>query len=300
MSDYNKISLSAIQNVYTLLLKKYMSYSEFKNKKLLDELILNNAISISDGRTKVITLKSDVLIFRYLKKSNGSLAQSIEKLKEYIDFELKEEVKSKDEIAKYKEKTKDDTSKSFHGIHIAVTKDTMVYQNEKEIYLSPVHSGSYFFFQKDMITVPSDTVVIGVENPQVLWLISRYTQYFNYEKLIFVLVNDYKNGYIYEKWLSTIEGKYIHFGDYDLSGISIYYDKVLPKLKDKENADFFIFENIFQLIEDKGNREDFENQKSYLSRLKKISTGPIYDLVKFIEKQKKSIEQEKLSSFVLI
>ena len=147
-----------------------------------------------------------------------------------------------------------------------------------------------------MITIPIDTVVVGIENPQVLWLIERYKHLFvDYEKVVFVLINDYKCGYIYSHWLKTIRGKYIHFGDFDLSGVSIYYNKVLPKIKSSQFAEFFLPDFVFPLLAKKGNTRDFDNQIEHLDGLKKINNERLRGLICHIEHHEKSLEQEYLS-----
>ncbi len=297
MNKYKKVSLESLNKLLEIL--KYESYlaAEFSNKTLLKELEHDGAIVVIKTFPKIIKLSNKALLFRYIKKSNALLAKNKEEFKEYLDFELANEIKSKDEVAAHKETTKDDISESFYGIHIAVTKETEVFQGNKKITLKPMLSGSYFFFQKNMVTIPSDTTVVGIENPQVLWLITRYEYLFNIEKVVFVLVNDYKCAYIYETWLSTIKGRYIHFGDFDLAGLSIYYDKVLPKLQNKNLVEFYLPDFIFPLLTEKGNKGDFDRQSGYLNGLLEISTGKELELVKHIKDVEKSLEQEKLSSF---
>ena len=50
------------------------------------------------------------------------------------------------------------------------------------------------------------------------------------------------------EWISNLENEYIHFGDYDLAGVNIYLNKVLPRLSSKKYS-MFIPNNIEQLIE---------------------------------------------------
>ena len=87
----------------------------------------------------------------------------------------------------------------------------------------------------------------------------RYKQLFENKKVVFLLINDYKNSYVL-KWLETLTNEYIHFGDY------FNLDIGLKELYDKQKC----FLNI--------KSEDVKVQK----------------LIELIKKHKKSIEQENL------
>lgn len=296
MPKYKKITLSTLEKIVTLIEKENILYSEFNDKNALKELEQLNIVGIS-GHPKVILLESSIRLFKYLQKSNQFIFETIEALQEYIDFEKSGELKSKDEISQYQLTTKDSISESFYGINIAVIRDTVVMQNNEEIILKPLHSGAYFFFQKDVIVIPEDTLVVGVENPQVIWLIDRYKRWFDYEheKMVFVLINDYKNGYPFQ-WLSTIKGRYLHFGDFDISGLSIYYNKAYSRLERKDLAQYFIPDGIKEVIKEHGNKKDFERQKAHFDRVFEKAGEEEKKLLQFIKMIEKSLEQEKLSS----
>ena len=65
------------------------------------------------------------------------------------------------------------------------------------------------------------------------------------------------------EWIETLENEYIHFGDYDLSGINIYINEMIPRLKKSKKYSMFIPFNIESLIDKYGDRELFEKQKRY-------------------------------------
>ena len=295
MPNYKKIALSTLEKIVLLIKNENILYSEFNDRSVLRELEQLNIVTVS-GRPKIVLLNNKVMLFRYLQKSNQFIFDSIELLQEYIDFEKNGDLKSKDEISKYQLTTKDSVSESFYGINIAVLRDTVVMQNNKEITLKPLHSGAYFFFQKDVIIIPEDTLVIGVENPQVVWLIDRYKRWFNYEneKMVFILINDYKNGYPFQ-WIGTIKGRYLHFGDFDISGLSIYYNKVYPRLERKDLTQYFIPEGIEEIINKLGNKKDFEAQKTHFDGVFEKANEKEKKLLQFIKMVGKSLEQEKLS-----
>jgi len=291
---YKKASISSLEQLLMLIKVNTCPYRDMKDKRLLKELEALNIITIS-GVPKVVVLNCEKSLFSYLQRSNQFIFNSVNKLEEYIEQEKNSFVKSKDEVAAFQLTTKDSTSESFYGINVAVLENTEVLQRGKPITLSPLYSGAYFFFQKGIIEIPKDTLVIGVENPQTLWFINRYKKVFKQEKRkkVFVLMNDYKNGYPYT-WLKTINGPYLHFADFDISGVSIYLNKVVPKLKNKDLAEFYIPKNIKKLISKYGNRKDYNKQENLFDGVLKIAGNKEADMLRYIKAVGKSLEQEKL------
>lgn len=289
---YKKVVISSLEALLSLFSTKSCPYREFNDKGLLLELQSIKAITIT-GRPKIVFINSEKSIFNYLHKSNDFDFDTQEELSSYINLIKNTEVLSKDEIAEYQTTTKDSKSESFYGIHVAVLEDTVVYQKGKNIILYPLYSGSYFFFQKDIIQIPENTLVVGIENPQVLWRLHRYKNLFgDGDNIVFILINDYKNGYPF-KWLSSYKGKYIHWGDYDIAGVSIYLNKVLPKLQRQDLAKFFLPHDIENSIKKLGNKSDYEKQKHLLPGLLTKASEVEREFLLFIDDCKKSLEQEK-------
>lgn len=298
MVSYSKLSLKVIEDLSNLLKEGRIQAIKMSNHRVLKDLVEESAVKIINHRPLMYGVENPDLIYRYLSKSNNIKAKSLAELLEYIEFEKNEQVKSRDEIVKHKKTTKDSVSNSFYGLHIAVLKDTQIYQGKELITLKPNISGSYFLFHKLDIKIPDDTVVVGVENPQVLWLIHKYSYLFeDFEKAVFILTNDISSGYFYT-WISKISNKYIHFGDFDFAGLSIYYDKIKPKLKTKETY-FLVPDEIFDLIKYHGSKATYDKQLIYnVDRLKsRIDDEKVLKLMDFIlsVKIRKCLEQEYLA-----
>lgn len=298
MVTYSKLSLNAIEDLSVLLKDGHIQAIKISNQGVLKDLLKESAIKIISNRPLIYAVENSDLIFRYLNRSNNIKAKSLAELLEYIEFANSESVKSKDEIVKHKKTTKDDVSNSFYGLHIAVIKETQIYQGNELVILKPNVCGSYFLFHKLDIKIPDDTVVIGVENPQVLWLLYKYSYLFEeFEKAVFVLTNDISSGYFYT-WIKEINNKYIHFGDFDFAGLSIYYDKIKPKLKTKDTY-FLVPNKIFDLIKSHGSKANYDKQLIYnIDRLKnKIDDEKVLKLIDFIlsVKIRKCLEQEYLA-----
>jgi hypothetical protein len=128
-----------------------------------------------------------------------------------------------------------------------------------------------------------------VENYQVVWFAKRYEKFFDKPNILFVVITPFML-----KWIANLENEYIHFGDYDLAGVNIYLNKVLPRLKKSKKYSFFMPNNIEQLIEKHGNSELYEKQKQYKNLLS--NDVEVNKLVEIIRKFKTGFEQEGLSN----
>jgi len=89
-------------------------------------------------------------------------------------------------------------------------------------------------------------------------------------------------------WLKIIPNRYIHFGDIDLAGISIFLNEFYVKLGNR--AEFFIPADVKKRLKD-GNRQLYDNQ--YLRyRAMLVSDERLRPLVAMIHKYGKAYEQE--------
>ena len=88
------------------------------------------------------------------------------------------------------------------------------------------------------------------------YLIENYRHYFNNIKPLFLLRFN-NNAFI--QWLQLIPNKYVHFGDFDLSGIAIYISEYRNKI-DFNRCSYFIPNDIENLISNSKNYTDYVNQ----------------------------------------
>jgi hypothetical protein len=136
---------------------------------------------------------------------------------------------------------------------------------------------------------------VGVENPQVLWYINRYKDLFHEDKkYLFLSISEYKSSYQY-KWLESFEGEYLHFGDFDLAGINIYLNTVVPKLKNCKKHSFLMPNNIYNIMKEKNYKKDYSNQLRYFNNIESKNDLILQELIEFIKSNKITIEQEALS-----
>lgn len=289
------ITKKNFQTIKTLLEDKYIAKNLFSSKKLLEEFIGCNCVYVS-GKPALIYLNDAEALFGIVK-SNGYNVACIEDLDYFI--EEKNEPKSRDEIADNYSHTKRVESKSFNGLMISVFDKLEVNYNDKKQYFYALDGSGLFLHYTSKLQLDDDVIVVGVENPQVVWYINNYKHLFeNDKKYLFLCISEYKTTYQY-KWLESFSGEYIHFGDFDLAGINIYLNTIVPKLKKAKSHSFLIPDNIYEIIKKKNYMLDYSNQTRYLNITSKEDKN-LQKLIEFIKSHKITIEQEDLSNYKIV
>ncbi len=273
-----------------LLKDEYILKKEISSQKLINSLKECNAIDI-DGKPQCMYLKDINTLFAVLK-SNGYNINCIEDIDYFI--EESEKSKSRDEVAEKFSDTKRIESKSFNGLMVSVFDKIEVTLNGVRQYIYPIEGTGLFIHYSTKLEFDNDIVLVGVENPQVVWFISRYRHLFNQDKqYIFLSLSEFKTSFQY-KWLESFKGEYIHFGDFDLAGINIYLNSILPRLKNCKSHSFLIPENMYKLMEEKNYKKDYSNQTRYLN-IDSKNDVKLKELIDFIKNRKITLEQEYLS-----
>jgi len=281
-----KVNRQDFLNLKTLIELGAITEKRFKNSDIVAKLKLNGAVTNSQkGSRKYINLAKEENIFLLLKNHNYNI-NSIKEIDSYIE-NIFDKKSSRDTIQYFTNNTKTKSSKSMHGLYISSLQNIDITLDGNSIKILPNDGLGYFFFHTQKVEISEDTIIVGVENYQVVWFAKRYAKFFDKPNILFVVITPYML-----EWISDLENEYIHFGDYDLAGVNIYLNKVLPHILSK-NYSMFIPDNIEELIEKYGNSELYEKQKQY----KNLNCDDIRvnDLVNTIRKFKKVIEQEGLS-----
>lgn len=282
-----KINKQDLLNLKTLIVQGSLTEKKFKNQDIIEQLKLNNSVTSSrKGSRKYIHLAKEENIFLLLKNYNY-LINSFQEIDNYIENIFNKKV-PRDIIQQHHNNSKAKVSKSMHGLYISSLQELDIKLNDEIIRILPNNGLGYFLFHTEKIELFKETIIVGVENYQVVWFAKKYKELFVRLNLLFIVITPYML-----EWISTLENEYIHFGDYDLAGVNIYINKVLPRLKKSKKYSMFIPNNIEQLIEKYGNIELYENQKQYKSLYS--DNIEILNLIKTIIKLKKGLEQEGLS-----
>ena len=274
-----------------LIKKKILRGRKFTEKAIVQKLKLNGSIvlnRITPQRYEIVLLKEEN-IFNFFKSLGYLKIETLKDIDEYIKDILEKDV-SRDKIQQWTKSTKTKTSKSLKGLYISSIENLNIKINDEVVTIVPTNGLGYFCFYTEKIEVTKETIIVGVENYQVVWFAKKYRELFKEKHLLFVVRNPYMRD-----WIEDLENEYIHFGDYDLAGISIYINEMIPRLKKSKKYSMFIPENIEFLIKEYGDRELFEKQKRYLNM--KLEDEQVLKLKRIIEKYKKGLEQEALAFY---
>lgn len=156
--------------------------------------------------------------------------------------------------------------------------------------------GSFLFVSDwKKFTIPEDVVVIGVENMENFRMIRRQRRFFEEylhahglsNKVLFV--SRYPQSTDLRRWLCTISNHYLHFGDFDLAGISIYLFEFRQYLG-KERSSYLIPDDIESRLKS-GSRKRYDEQCEHFKDIKS-DILELQRLIELIHKERKAYDQE--------
>lgn len=135
---------------------------------------------------------------------------------------------------------------------------------------------AYMILSPETFDIPDDTVVVGVENVENFMRLNETDRLFGGMRCIYV--SRYPLSSALYKWLERIPNRYIHFGDFDLAGISIYQTEFYSRLG--ERASMLIPSDIESRIAG-GNSGLFDRQYQKFSSLRVLDKmlQPLYDMI---------------------
>lgn len=120
--------------------------------------------------------------------------------------------------------------------------------NGREMIVAPEEGSFLFIADWQSFTIPQDVIVVGVENMENFRKIRQqralFEQTIGSARLLFV--SRYPQSNDLRSWLQSIPNRYIHFGDFDLAGISIFLTEFHAYLGDRSS--FFIPSDIEQRL----------------------------------------------------
>lgn len=160
--------------------------------------------------------------------------------------------------------------------------------------LNPQQGVSLFIHDPEKFILPEKTTVVLIENQENFNLIE--TQKHLFPKGNYCFFSYYFSSIkAFQQWIKTRKNPYIHFGDFDLAGISIYMHTILPHLQAGQGR-FFVPENIEILFEKHANKNLYLKQQSKYNLSVENLPKEIRSVYHLIEKYKAGVEQEVLIS----
>lgn len=188
------------------------------------------------------------------------------------------------------------TIRSCPGFPVNVIGPLGVRLGERKILLCPC-PGSFLYISDFLqFRIPSNTIVVGVENMENFRLPERQTAVWEEIQDQFggdgipplLLVSRYPQSKDLVIWLQGIPNQYVHFGDFDLAGIHIYLTEFYRHLGDR--SAFFVPEDIEQRLS-AGSRERYQVQFERFGKMD-IPDPRVKPLVDLIHHYQKGYDQE--------
>ncbi len=167
--------------------------------------------------------------------------------------------------------------------------------DRKPLVVSPQEGCFLFVSNWEKFIIPEDVVVIGIENMENFRMIRRQRRFFEEylhthglsDKVLFV--SRYPQSTDLRRWLCTVSNHYLHFGDFDLAGISIFLFEFRQYLG-KERSSYLIPADIESRLRS-GSRQRYDEQ---CNRFKDIKSDilELQQLIDLIHYERKAYDQE--------
>ncbi len=269
-----------------ILLQKGEKIPASKLKHSIIDTMLGNGIlehQVQGRSKKLILLRSVERLNDYLGNHFG-----INSLHNYVLVHKNEEASRSDfvEIASY---SKLRNVRTFKGFLVNSIFPIQASLNDEPLLISPISGSFQFIYDFEKFTIPADITIVGIENPENFRHIEKQKYLFENLKPLFVSRYPQNQSKDLLKWLQSISNPYLHFGDLDFAGIGIYQSEYKKYLGNRAN--FFVPDNVKEMLESYGNRELYDNQK-YNFNEEKVYEHKLNILIEIIFECKKGLEQE--------
>lgn len=165
----------------------------------------------------------------------------------------------------------------------------------KPFMVNPQEGSFLFVAEWESFTIPEDVVVIGIENMENFRMIRKqralFAAYLQAHKLSdrVLFVSRYPQSTDLRRWLCTIPNPYLHFGDFDLAGISIFLFEFQQYLG-KERSSYLIPYDIESRL-NSGSRQRYDEQYGRFKDIKS-DVGELQRLIDLIHHERKAYDQE--------
>ncbi|GAB3661279.1 hypothetical protein GCM10028791_35690 [Echinicola sediminis] len=280
----DKVPFNIAKKIQLMVQGEAIPYGQLKNKvinQMIDEGILN--VKLQGRSRKTIFAQKPQSITNFLSSHLG-----INDLNNYI--RNLETGTSRAENIVASSDSKISIRRTFKGFIVNCFSPVKGKINGKSFVIEPQEGTYTYIHDFEKFSIPSDTLIVGVENPENFRFICKQSHLFNVESILFV--SRYPQSKDLVTWLQSIPNKYLHFGDFDFEGVRIFRDEYLKYLSDK--AHYFIPKNIEELIFKYGNKKLYDLQYKSNTPTALNLNKDVEELISLFHKYKKCLEQEVL------
>ena len=158
--------------------------------------------------------------------------------------------------------------------------------------MEPPEGSAVYIVNWQTFVPPISTLIIGIENTENFLRIREQRNFFDdflqQEESEILFVSRYAFSSDLMDWLASIPNRYLHFGDFDLAGISIFWNQFKPFVG--ERGSFLIPSDIESRLKN-GSRKRYDDQYQKFYDL--TTTYPdINHLISLIHKYRRTYDQE--------
>ena len=162
--------------------------------------------------------------------------------------------------------------------------------NGREFMVNPQEGSFWFVADWQRFVIPEDVIVVGIENMENFRMIRQQRKLFEQcigtVRLLFV--SRYPQSMDLRSWLQKIPNRYVHFGDFDLAGITIFLTEFHAHLGARSS--FLIPQDIEERIT-KGSLERYNDQYARYNRITS-DIKEVQALIDLINKYHRCYDQE--------
>ena len=163
--------------------------------------------------------------------------------------------------------------------------------NGEQFVVNPPEGSFIFIDDWNQFSIPEDVVVVGIENMENFRMIRQQRRLF--ESMLgdnpLLFVSRYPQSTDLRKWLMNIPNHYVHFGDFDLAGISIFLSEFHSYLG-SERSSFFIPKDIEHRLKS-GSMRRYNEQFQRFNHIKS-DNQELQELIRLIHFYKRGYDQE--------
>lgn len=160
----------------------------------------------------------------------------------------------------------------------------------RDVTLSPPEGSFAFVTDWREFSIPEEACVVGIENMENFRLIRRERPLFSsaLPRVPLLFVSRFPQSTDLREWLMGIPNRYVHFGDFDLAGISIFLTEFRKHLGAR--ASFLIPEDIGERLA-RGSRERYDSQYARFRDLESDDPA-LARLIRLIHEKRRAYDQE--------
>lgn len=283
----------SLMNALQQLIEGKQIASSLLNKQLANELLSERLLTVyANGSKRKYCAINPLALKNFLSTRYEALR----------DFDTAKAIINEVEISRSQQAKMTGNSKliavrSCPGFAVNAYTPIKCRLNNSDVTINPPDGTFMFITDWKAFCIPTDVIVIGIENMENFRQIRHQRLFFEKylskiyqfsDKPDILFVSRYPQSTDLRLWLQTIPNKYIHFGDFDLAGINIYLNEFHKHLGDRSS--FLIPSDIERRIAN-GSTTRYNDQ---YAKFQNISTDiqSLQDLIVLIHKYHRCYDQE--------